>query len=400
MGFFKLFKRKKNKEYDINDYIQDPESSSVKMDELIEEVVDVSNLSESELDVYVKSQCEAIEDASSYIAGLRREYDMVAEYYSDVERIDKALNRENSDLQLTAKKITELTADRQQARRNEPRLSNHKYYKMELAEAEMPGVLKDMQNNEAFLEAVKKDMRLLEGEKMSIKLDIRDLQRQKNNSRKLGGFALVVLAVLLVVLIAVNVSTPNEPNYAFLVVALIAAVVVTVLFSLSRRVEHGLVVARKKFNKCITLLNKVKIKCVNRTGILEYQYAKFDVKNSYEFSKQYGIYLDMKAEQRRLMKMTEELNSAEEHLIRLLREMNLNDSEIWLKQIDALIEPKEMVEIRHSLTIRRKKLREQIEFNKSKIDDAKKNIKQVAVNNPHYKDKVFAIIDSFESNSD
>ena len=49
-----------------------------------------------------------------------------------------------------------------------------------------------------------------------------------------------------------------------------------------------------------------------------------------------------------------------------------------------------MVEVRHNLSIRRQKLRNQIEYNENRIEDAKNNIKNITKKNPEYaKEKIF-----------
>ncbi|MGN0480620.1 MAG: hypothetical protein ACI4EV_03545 [Lachnospiraceae bacterium] len=400
MGLLKFFKNlrsiKKDDDFDIEQFVEESPEYSKQLDEILEEVVDVSRLNEKELETYVKSQCEAMEDANRYMAGLKQEYDTVADYYSDIQLIDNASDETKRELASLSKAISELTVDRRMYKGSENKLSNHKYYKMEMAEKDMPKALADMQNNESYVDTVTKDMRLLEGEKMSIKLDIKELNKRKNNIRQLGKMIVIIMGIILVALIAVNLTTPDEPNYAFLIVCALAVIIILILFTLGQTVNRGIIMARKKYAKCITLLNKVKIKYINAANTLDYSYSKYDVKNSYEFSRQYEIYLTMKAEQKKMLELTEELNHTEERLLRILRRLQLNDCEIWLKQVRALADPKEMVEIRHSLSVRRKKLREQIEFNQKKIDECKGNIMQVTASNPHYKELILSILDRFE----
>lgn len=400
MGLLKLFKKlRKTTEEEDFDTVQFEDDSSEyneQSDGAYEEMVDVSGLSEKELETYVKSQCEAMEDANRYITALKQEYDTVADYYSDIQMIDNSSDETKKQLETLSKAISELTVDRRMYKGSENKLSNHKYYKMEMAEKDMPKALIDMQNNETYVDTVTKDMHLLEGEKMSIKMDIRELNKRKNNIRQLGKMITIIMGAILIVLIAVNLATPDEPNYAFLIVCGIAVLVVLILFTLGQTVNKGLMVARKKYAKCITLLNKVKIKYINAANTLDYSYSKYDVKNSYEFSRQYELYLTMKAEQKKMLELTEELNYTEERLLKTLKRLQLNDCEIWLKQVRALADPKEMVEIRHSLSVRRKKLREQIEFNRKKYDECKNNIMKVTERNPQYQQLVLSILDRFD----
>lgn len=401
MGFFSFLKNLRNKEqdddFDIEQFVEDSPEYSKQIDEILDEVVDVSKLSEKDLDTYVKSQCEAMEEANRYMVSLKQEYDMVADYYGDIQLIDNSSEETKRELSSLSKAISELTVDRRMYKGSENKLSTHKYYKMEMAEKDMPKALIDMQNNESYVDTVTKDMRLLEGEKMAIKLDLKELKKRKSSIKQLGQLIVGIMVVILLALIIVNLPTPNDPNYAFLIVCALSVIIILILFTLGQTVDRNILLAQKKYAKCITLLNKVKIKYINAANTLDYTYSKYDVKNSYEFGRLYETYLIMKAEQKKMMELTEELHHSEERLLRVLRRLGLNDSDIWLKQVKALADPKEMVEIRHSLSVRRKKLRQQIEFNQKKIDECKGNIMQVTASNPHYKDRILSILDRFDS---
>ena len=49
--------------------------------------------------------------------------------------------------------------------------------------------------------------------------------------------------------------------------------------------------------------------------------------------------------------------------MRLLRQYQFYDAQVWVKQALALVDPKEMVEVKHGLITRRQKLRARIEAN-------------------------------------
>jgi regulator of replication initiation timing len=60
-----------------------------------------------------------------------------------------------------------------------------------------------------------------------------------------------------------------------------------------------------------------------------------------------------------------------------LKKFNILDAEIWIYQPSAILDNKEMVEVRHRLNVRRQKLRERIEANNEQRDEARRAIKQV-----------------------
>ena len=82
--------------------------------------------------------------------------------------------------------------------------------------------------------------------------------------------------------------------------------------------------------------------------------------------------------------MSEQLSDSEIHLEGILKSLSLYDPHIWLAQVKALIDPKEMVEVRHGLSTRRQKLRARIKYNQNRIDEARADIAGAAADHPEY----------------
>ena len=60
--------------------------------------------------------------------------------------------------------------------------------------------------------------------------------------------------------------------------------------------------------------------------------------------------------------------------MKLLKKCKLYDSRVWLEQPQALVDQKEMVEIKHDLLVRRQKLRSRIAYN---LDIVKKERREI-----------------------
>ena len=83
-------------------------------------------------------------------------------------------------------------------------------------------------------------------------------------------------------------------------------------------------------------------------------------------------------------------------LINQLKRCQLNDPEIWIHQAIAIIDNKEMVEIRHRLNIRRQKLRERIDYN-SKIKEGNiEVIRGILKKNPECEEEVIRVLKGYE----
>lgn len=119
-------------------------------------------------------------------------------------------------------------------------------------------------------------------------------------------------------------------------------------------------------------------------------------KNAYELEQKYQAYIEMKEEQKKILEVTNNLTNAETDLMNILGRLGVIDTHIWIAQVKAILNPKEMVEVRHNLSIRRQKLRNQIEYNENRIEDAKNNIKNITKKNPEYAKEALQILDMYD----
>ena len=182
----------------------------------------------------------------------------------------------------------------------------------------------------------------------------------------------------------------------FIIVSLLAAILSVGMVAILKVTERNVLITEIKLNKTIGLLNKIKIKYINVSNTLDYEYSKFGVKSAYELEKKFKLYKEMKEEQNRMLDMTSSLNSAESDLENILRKLGVYDTHVWFGRVKALINPKEMVEVRHELNTRRYKLRQQIEYNEKRIEEAKSNIKNATLSNPEHSDGAMRVIEMYE----
>ena len=106
------------------------------------------------------------------------------------------------------------------------------------------------------------------------------------------------------------------------------------------------------------------------------------------------MYLVVKKEREAIHRASDEMYKSMESLIQVLDKLKLFDSSVWTTQVEALVEPKEMTEIRH--TLRRQKLRSSIDFNMKNLEKYKEKIRQVIKDNPEIANEVIEIIEKYE----
>lgn len=388
----------------IGNQNQITEMQQEKQEERLELTIDrqpdqtmLTGYSRRDIEKYIKSQCDVMEDASRHIDIAKEEYSVVTSYFSDIQLIETAPDNIASNIKMLADTISELTVDRRIFQSTENKLSNNAYYRMERLEPKMPKALFNLQNTESYFETVRKDLRILEGERMSIRYDARDLVKKQRLIEKISKFAVAFLVVIFVIFIAASLTLENQDDVLFMVVTGLAAVIAVGLFAVLKATEREVIVTENKLNRAMMLLNKTKIKYINSANTLDYEYAKYNIKSSYELSRQFEIYLEMKKEKKKMHAISTELDDLDTKLLTLLRGLGLYDSNIWLAQVKALVNQKEMVEVRHNLSVRRQKLRTQIDYNNGRIDDAKQIVKNVMTARPEYSKEVLDIIEHYES---
>jgi hypothetical protein len=173
---------------------------------------------------------------------------------------------------------------------------------------------------------------------------------------------------------------------------MIAAFIVTY----NQNQEKELRLTEKKLNKAIGLINKHKLKYVNVKSRLDYMYDTHGVANSYELSEMWRLYLVVKKEREVIMKTSDELYKSTEGLLNELEKLKLYDSSVWSSQVEAIVEPREMQEVRHVLNVRRQKLKTSIDFNMKTVERNKERISEIVKNNPNMAKEVIATIEKYE----
>ena len=72
----------------------------------------------------------------------------------------------------------------------------------------------------------------------------------------------------------------------------------------------------------------------------------------------------------------------------------------WLFQTSAILDKREMVEVRHELILKRQAIREQMEHNKKLADDARDEIADISLLYPEYAKEILEMVDSTKRAAD
>lgn len=394
MGLFKKKNKKQNEELVYIDSELDIEAEFRKrrgQDKGDKEFRDIEGLQ------FVRTQCQLITESSGYINELKMEYDAVTAYLSDIQIIESQSETNRKKLKMTAQEVLSLRQRRDSLQKEKPKLKSSQYAMFDKYAKDFPKALSDMQNDEKYCSAVKHDLRVLEAEKMALREEIDNSGMRRTNIKNISIISLLgIIAVFIIFFVSGQLGDKNG-MMLFMVVLLLAAVYVLLIFFMQRRTMYRHKLAEKKLARAITLLNKTKIKYVNIVNSVEYKQEKYGVKNSYELSRIYEIYLDEQKKSERFRSFGVELEDAHGRLTELVSGIGLYDASVWNSQIEALIEPKAMKTLRTSLNARRQKLRDRMEYNAERIEESKKSIMDYLKKHPDKADSVMEIVDGYDA---
>lgn len=345
---------------------------------------------------YIKSNCEQILEAMAQVEEFASEYEMVTSYLTDISRIDEIPREPLEEVKDSARKVLTLTRERAQFQNSNPRLTSSQYRMIEVLEEQVPDEVKKMKEKEAYQSLLKHDMSQLEGEKGRILYEFEEIRKRQAYLRTMS----IVICVCTVSITwfflwlrSGKVLQNNLPLYATIALALIsAAIIIPSVIKTQQEYELN---GRKK-NKAIRLLNTVKIKYINNQSSLEYGYQKFGVNNSARLTFLWDEYVKQKELEKKYQNNTELLHYYTEKLVKQLRDYQLYDPEIWIHQCAALLDAKEMVEVRHRLHVRRQKLRDRLEMNLDLKEESIKNIRNVVKKQPSARGEVVQLLSEYK----
>ncbi len=393
MSIFKKKRKKKTEDYIYLDPELDIEAEFKKRRETEKNDKVFDEISKLQ---YVRTQCQLMSESSDYINELKKEYQSVNSYLMDIQVIEAQDDEFAGELKKAASEILKIRENRHKYIRETPKLSKSRFEMFEKYGDEFPAALVDFQNDEKYGEAVKHDMRVLEAEKLNLKEEIENSGMRRVNIRNISIVSLFGIVGVFIIFFASGRLNGDNGMILFMVVLLLAAVYVLLIFFMLRRSAYRMKTAEKKLARAITLLNKTKIKYVNIVNSIEYRQDKFRVKNSYELSRNYEAYLEEKHREEKFRNSAKELDEASYRMAELLSGLNLYDAGIWSSQLEALVDEDEMKKVRNELGTRRQKLRDRIDYNMARIENARTSVMDMVKKYPKLANQIMDIVDSYE----
>jgi hypothetical protein len=215
----------------------------------------------------------------------------------------------------------------------------------------------------------------------------------------LRGMAIICTAAVfscMALLLIMQFAFEMDVQVGYILTAGVAAIALTAIYMKYLDASSERKRASASLNKVICLQNRVKIRYVNNTSLLDYLYLKYGVSSAKELGSLWEKYQSEKVERSKIQETMKDLTFSQEEMLQILRRHRLYDPLIWLRQVEALIDPKEMVEVRHSFIVRRQKLRKQMEFNTENAQKAQQEVRLLVEEYPHYAREILKMVSDYE----
>lgn len=390
MSFFdKIFPWRKNQEdpmYEIDDW-----------NEIVYDRDDLQINDKQQREDYIKGCLEQIAEASTELENLKHEYNMVTSYLKDMEEIESLPEEEMLLLQSYARRIEELSDKQSDYARRERKLDEAKYRQMEWMEDEVQEGCEKLLKAEEYQELIKRDLKRLDGEKQAYQYRKAELQHILEDSRSMAIICTIAVIICILVLLILQYGFSMNTGIGYVAAAALGAAAITAVFLKYNNASEELSRVENGIGRIIRLQNTVKIRYVNNTHLLDYLYMKYQVSSARELQKDYQDYQQEREERERYYSAEKDLDECQKDLIHELRRFQIQDPMIWIHQTRGLLDKKEMVEIRHSLIIRRQSLRRRMDYNKEVVaGKAQDEIKDLAKKYPRYAREIMDTVDEYE----
>lgn len=340
-------------------------------------------LSESErkdskkIEQYVVERLEQMMGAAREVEDETVEYRRVTSYLNDIQTFEEMPEKDKAEVVDTAQSVMQLNAARTEFLNSAKKITDAQFVQMEQREDEIPDAIHRLSGNEAYRDSLRKDMRYLEREKSEWALRGEYLEGQRKSLKNLLYVVVGLAATVAVLLAFLQLFSGMDVRYGWMALALAASLLVCGIYVKIQDDGSEISSAERCRNRAIVLQNRVKMRYVSVETAIEYACEKYHVRNATDLEQQWGHYQEAVREREKYQKTNEDLEYFKGRLIRLLNQYKFYDSQIWLSQAAALVDPKEMVEVKHELVTQRQKLRDQITYNMKLIAEQKSEARQL-----------------------
>lgn len=365
-------------------------------EEIVYDHTEIDFTDEEQRSRYITNCLEQMAEASKEINYLNGEYGLVTTYLTDMEEIEALPDEPRMELNQVANRLVALEKERKQYFGKKNRMKDSEYFQMRKQENEVQEGIEKLQEAEKYSKLVKSDLQRLDRERNAYEFRKDELYNMQTNLRGMAVIFISALVACLLMLAVLQFGFGMNTYVGYLITMLAAAVSITVVCVKYMDADRETGVVERSISKLIQLQNKVKIRYVNNTNLLDYLYIKYNTKNAAELEKRWKKYQEEKEERKQFAEAEAKTEYYQNELVRQLSKFRVSNPERWINQVDALLDQREMVEIRHGLIVRRQALRQQLDYNNEVAQTARNEVMSVVREYPQYGMEIMGMVDKYD----
>lgn len=357
---------------------------------------DVDFRDEEQRSRYITNCLEQMAEASKEINLLTGEYGLVTSYLTDMEEIEALPEEEREGLNKIARQLLTQEQECERYRGKENRMSDNDFYQIRKQEDEVQEGIAKLKECESYGALVRQDLKRLDRERSAYEYRRVELEAMLNNFRGMSVIFMTAFTACMVLLVILQFALEMDTRMGYLLAVGAVVVAVAILFLKYTDGEKELGRVERAINKLIQLQNKVKIRYVNNRNLQEYLRIKYDAESAAALEKLWNQYLQEKEERKEFAEAEAMTEYFQKLMVSKMKNYRVNSPERWISHPEALLDPREMVEVRHGLILRRQTLRKQMEYNNGVADTARKEIMDIVNKYPAYASEILAMMDKYD----
>ena len=345
---------------------------------------------------YIVNCLEQITEASKEIDLLTGEYTLVTSYLTDTDEIEALPKEQRSQINSIAARLAGLEQERNRYREKKNRMRDADFYAIRKREDEIEEGIRKIREGEKYGNLIRQDLHRLDGERHAYEYRRNELENMMNNQRGMAVIFFTALVVCVIMLAILQFGFDMDV-YVGLFLA-VGAGAVAISYVCIKYMDAGRELQRveKTINKIIQLQNKVKIRYVNNCQLMEYLYLKYNTDSAAKLEKRWKLYQDEKEERKQFAEAEAKMEYYQKQLVEQLSNYRVQMPERWISQTAALLDKREMVEIRHELIQRRQALRKQMDYNQEVAESARNEVKDIAATYPKYAQEILSMVERYD----
>lgn len=385
MGFFsKIFRKRKYQESGTDDW-----------ENVVYDRDHVDFGEEEQRRRYISGCLEQAEEAARELNLLTGEYSLITSYLTDMEEIEALPEGERDELNTIAGNLVALEQEGEKYRKKKNRMTDAEYYRLREQEDMICEGIEKLKECESYGGKVRQDLKRLDRERHAYEFRRQELDMVMNNLRGMSVIFLTAFVLCLVMLLVLQFGFKMDTKLGYLLAGAAVAIAVTVTWVKYTDGDRELRQVELDINKLIQLQNKVKIRYVNNRNLTDYLYMKYSTDSAGALERVWKQYQKEKEERREYAQAESKAEYYRRQMVNKLAHYRISSPERWLGHPAAILDKREMVEIRHELILRRQALRKQMDYNNQVAETARKEIMDVAEKYPAYAEEIRGMVEDY-----